>query len=163
MVQLALGLGSNQGNRELWLKKTRTEINRQVGPILISSSLVESAPWGYESQNWFLNQVVVLETRFSQDEIIHRIQKIEQGFGRIRKGEYADRQVDIDILLYGDLVLKTPHLTIPHAEIQNRRFVLMPLAEILPDAVHPDIGKTITQLLLECIDKEECKWYKCAD
>lgn len=159
MVQVILSTGSNQGDRIQWLDLAAREVSNRIGTITIASPLVESAPWGYHSDHWFLNQILVAETALSAEEILSEIQTIEVSSGRIRTGHYADRQVDVDILFYNDLVLQRNDLTIPHPYIEERLFVLLPLAQILPDLVHPVNGKSVKRLLEECADTGVCRWY----
>ncbi len=158
MVQVVLGTGSNLGDRESWLSKVRDEISDKLGGILLCSDLLESAPWGFSSDNSFLNQVVLIDSDLSSSELLERIHEIESDLGRVRKDHYTDRKIDIDILFFGDLVMETENLTIPHPHIQDRLFVLKPLAQILPNYKHPVLGETISQLLEKCKDKSICEF-----
>jgi len=158
MVQVVLGLGSNLGDRESWLSKVRDEISNKLGEILVCSDLVESPPWGFNSDNSFLNQVILIHSNQSASKLLEVIHEIESDLGRVRKGHYADRMVDIDILFFGDLVLETENLSIPHPHIQDRLFVLKPLAQILPEYKHPVIGETVSQLLEKCKDNNICEF-----
>ena len=159
MVQLILGTGSNSGDRFSWLSMMREELEARIGQIILVSSIVESPPWGYASQNWFLNQVIALETNRSPRKVLAEIHGIESGFGRMRSENYTDRNADIDILFYGQELVNLPGLQIPHPHLASRRFVLMPLAEILPDFIDPASGNTIQVLLDHCPDQGECRWY----
>ena len=155
---LVLLLGSNLGDRSENLRTACLRITESIGPIDSVSSEYETAPWGYDSKNGFLNQCLSLWSDSDPGKILGLIQAIESEMGRkTRIGEYADRLIDIDILFYGDLVLFRPDLLIPHPMIQRRRFTLVPLAEILPDFEHPVMGKKITKLLSECTDNLEVK------
>lgn len=160
MVQVALGIGSNQGNREECLQNTIREISSRIGQHVSISPIIESEPWGYESDHYFLNQVVLVESELTPGEILEVIHDIEARYGRVRKDFYTDRPVDIDILFYGDQLVNTPLLKIPHPHIQKRLFVLRPLAEVAPGWVHPVSGKTVAQLLNACVDKTNCNWLK---
>lgn len=158
MVQVVLGLGSNLGDRESWLSKARDEISDKLGEILICSDFVESAPWGFSSDNSFLNQVILIDSNLSASKLLDVIHLIESDLGRVRKDHYADRKVDIDILFFGDIIMETENLSIPHPHIQNRLFVLKPLAQILPDLKHPVLGVNISQLLEKCKDNSACEF-----
>jgi 2-amino-4-hydroxy-6-hydroxymethyldihydropteridine diphosphokinase len=151
---LVLLLGSNLGRRSGNLQQARVLIAESIGSIKSVSSIYETAPWGYESQNGFLNQCITLWSDMDPGRILDSIHLIEAKLGREgRSLEYTDRRIDIDILFYGDMVLTLPDLQIPHSKIQDRRFSLVPLAEILPDFEHPILQKKISTLLSECKDK----------
>jgi len=155
---LVLLLGSNLGKRSWNLHQARELIAESIGSIEAVSSIYETAPWGYDSQNGFLNQCITLWSEMDPCGILDSIHLIEAKLGRQgRSPEYTDRQIDIDILFYGDMVLSLPDLQIPHSKIQDRRFSLVPLAEILPDFEHPILRKKISTLLSECMDKGKVK------
>ena len=155
---LVLLLGSNLGKRSWNLHQARLLIAESIGSIEAVSSIYETAPWGYDSQNGFLNQCITLWSEMDPCGILDSIHLIEAKLGRQgRSPEYTDRQIDIDILFYGDMVLSLPDLQIPHSKIQDRRFSLVPLAEILPDFEHPILRKKISTLLSECMDKGKVK------
>jgi 2-amino-4-hydroxy-6-hydroxymethyldihydropteridine diphosphokinase len=155
---LVLLLGGNLGNRSGNLHQACLLIAESIGPIESVSSIYETAPWGYDSQNGFLNQCITIWSEMDPFRILESIHLIEAKLGRQgRSLEYIDRQIDIDILFYGDLVLSHPHLHIPHKKIQDRRFSLVPLAEILPDFEHPVFRKKISTLLSECTDNGKVK------
>jgi 2-amino-4-hydroxy-6-hydroxymethyldihydropteridine diphosphokinase len=150
---LVLSLGSNLGNRSVNLHQALILIGESIGPINDVSSIYETAPWGYESNHGFLNQCLTVWTDKDPGCILRQIHQIEAKLGRqVRSPEYADRMIDIDILFYGDMVMSLPDLHIPHEKIQDRRFSLVPLAEILPDFEHPILKKKISTLLSECMD-----------
>ena len=131
-----LGLGSNQGNKEANLKVAIEEINKRVGEVTSQSAFYATAPWGFESENTFLNAVCLVKTTLSPLELLSITRKIEQSLGRIKKsvnGCYCDRPIDIDILLYDDIKINTPELTIPHPLMWQRDFVKIPLKEIAPE------------------------------
>ena len=155
---LVLLLGSNLGNRSGNLHQACLLIGESIGPIKSVSSIYETAPWGYDSKNGFLNQCITVWSDMDPGRILERIHLIEAKLGRQgRSLEYIDRLIDIDILFYGDMVLSRPDLQIPQNKIQDRRFSLVPMAEILPDFVHTVFRKKISTLLSECMDKLEVK------
>ena len=128
---LVLLLGSNLGDRSGNLHRARSLIGENLGSIESVSSEYETAPWGYDSKNGFLNQCLSLRSDADPGKILEQIQMIESEMGRkARIKKYADRLIDIDILFYGDTVVSRPDLQIPHPMIQHRRFTLVPLAEI---------------------------------
>lgn len=129
-----LGLGTNIGEKQTNMQKALTEIKRQIGEITSLSSFYETEPVGFESENAFLNAVCRVETILSPYEILAVTQRIERALGRTRKsinGQYHDRIIDIDILLYDNIRIDTPELTIPHPLMETRDFVMIPLKEIL--------------------------------
>lgn len=147
-----LGLGTNLGLCEINLKLAIQALEQHVGKLLKCSSFLETAPWGFESSNIFLNATVILKTKLSPFDLLSATCRIENSLGRTHKthnNRYTDRIIDIDILFYDQLILKTPELIIPHPLIQNRLFVLNPLDEIAPDFVHPILHKSIHQMLLD--------------
>jgi 2-amino-4-hydroxy-6-hydroxymethyldihydropteridine diphosphokinase len=151
-------LGSNLGNREEYLEKAKELISNTIGKIVAFSSIFESEPWGFFASNWFLNQVIRVETNNDPNSILKTINTIEQELGRKREGRsYSSRTIDIDIILFDDLIINTPELQIPHPHMCERRFVLEPLAQIAPNIIHPSTGKTISKLLEECTDELEVR------
>ena len=149
MPKLYLSLGSNEGDREMLLRSAIDAIGRLIGPVDGISPLVETEPWGFESPHPFVNAALSVETSLPAMDVLERTQSIERQLGRQRKsiaGRYEDRPIDIDLLLYGDLVLTSERLTLPHPLLSERLFVLEPLAEIAPQILHPTLGKTIQTL-----------------
>ena len=144
--------GGNEGDRYLNMQQARTNIEHICGQLLQVSSLYETAPWGNTNQADFLNQVLLVETKLSPQDLLKAIFLIEEKGGRKRTVKNAPRTIDIDILFYNRLILEEPGLCIPHPRIADRRFVLEPLNEISPGYLHPVFGKTIRQLLQECKD-----------
>lgn len=129
-----LSLGSNLGNREENLRKAISMIEERAGHVLATSSFMQTLPWGFVSDNVFLNACVKIDTTLSPQQLLAETQKIEQALGRSKKsvnGQYSDRTIDIDILLYGDLTVDDDNLKIPHPHMYERDFVMMPLREIL--------------------------------
>ena len=136
MHQVYLGLGTNLGDKEANLKAAIEEIRKRVGEVTSLSAFHASEPWGFQSENSFLNAVCCVSTELSPIDVLHITQEIERELGRLKKsidGLYSDRLIDIDILLYDDLRIATPELTIPHPLMGQRDFVMIPLREIAPD------------------------------
>ena len=136
MHQVYLGLGTNLGDKEANLKAAIEEIRKRVGKVTSLSAFHASEPWGFQSENPFLNAVCCVSTGFQPTEVLAITQDIERLLGRLKKstgGNYSDRVIDIDILLYDDLHIDTPELTIPHPLMWQRDFVMIPLREIAPD------------------------------
>lgn len=150
-------LGGNLGDRVLMLENAVKLIAEHVGEIIIASKLYETAAWGKEDQNAFLNQVLLVESRFSSAEILIKIQHIENKLGRIRFEKWSERLIDIDILFIENEITETSNLIVPHPFIQDRRFTLIPLSEISPDFIHPVFNKSIVDLLSSCADSLEVK------
>lgn len=151
MAKAYLSLGTNLGNKRRNLVTAAALLAERVGDILALSEIYETEPWGFDSSNLFLNAALILETACSPLELLQATRLIEIEMGRIAKsdGSYEDRIIDIDILLYDDVVMQTDRLTLPHPLMHTRRFVLEPLAEIAPDVIHPVFQKTINQLMTE--------------
>jgi len=153
MHQVFLGIGGNIGNKHDNFDKVYTFIQNELGTITKSSSVYETPPWGFQAEVNFWNQVLIVETEFSATDVLLKINKIESKFGRKRDGgQYKSREMDIDILYFDNLVLDNKTLTIPHPQIANRLFVLVPLAEIAPDFVHPLLRLTSLEMLKNCDD-----------
>jgi 2-amino-4-hydroxy-6-hydroxymethyldihydropteridine diphosphokinase len=152
-----LGLGTNLGRREENLRKALSALEQHVGKLLKCSSFMETAPWGFPSDNAFLNAVAMLQTNLSPSDLLAATRQIEISMGRINKtqsAQYADRTIDIDILFYDDLTLNNKDLVIPHPLLCQRLFVLLPLEEIAPELMHPLLHKSIHQLRIE-LEKSE--------
>jgi 2-amino-4-hydroxy-6-hydroxymethyldihydropteridine diphosphokinase len=147
--------GGNLGNRKDNLQEATSLIIEQCGALTRCSSVYETAAWGITDQPSFLNQVVEISTSLNARQLLRKILKIEKEMGRVRKEKLGPRIIDIDILLFENEIHDLRFLKIPHPEIQNRRFVLTPLAEIVPGLIHPVLKKTIAQLLEECPDNLE--------
>jgi len=159
MNKAFLLIGANVGNREKNLDTAKKLIEQHCGVIRNSSSIYETAAWGKTDQPSFLNQVLEIETELNAKQLMRSILKLEGLMGRERKEKYGPRIIDIDILLFNDEQYDYSFLKIPHPEIQNRRFALIPLAEIAPDLRHPVLKKSILQLLKVCRDELSVKKY----
>ena len=153
MNKLFLITGGNIGDRKKNLETAAVLIEERVGKIIKSSKIYETEAWGITNQPAFYNQVLEIESKFSAREILIAILKIEAEMGRKRTVKNAARIIDIDILLFNDDTVNEQNLVIPHPEISNRRFVLLPLNEIAPHTIHPVFKKTIHQLLSESKDR----------
>ena len=143
--------GGNLGDRLGNLEKAKDYINN-TGEILKSSSIYETAAWGDIDQPDFYNQVHIINTGLPAKKLMEEILLIEEKMGRIRTTRNAARQIDIDILFFNKDIIREPDLTIPHVEIANRRFVLVPLNELSPEFIHPVLNKSISELLSTCKD-----------
>ena len=151
-TEVVLGIGGNKGDRADFLQKAMEALSQQA-TLIGYSQIYETEVWGgVATAGNFLNQVLLLHTQMDPMELLEVIQRIEERLGRTREQHWGDRTMDIDILYFGDQVWDTPSLTIPHPYLAQRRFVLQPLAEILPTKKHPLLGKTTLELLAECTD-----------
>lgn len=148
MTELYLGLGTNLGDRRKNLENAIYLCHKLIGVFRANSSFYETAPWGFNSQNKFLNCVIVLETEHPAELCLKMANAIEREMGRVRTGEpgYHDRIIDIDILQYGDQIIDTPDLKVPHPLMLQRDFVLRPMAELAPNLIHPVVGKCYREL-----------------
>jgi 2-amino-4-hydroxy-6-hydroxymethyldihydropteridine diphosphokinase len=145
-------LGSNQGRPVENLALASEKIEKDAGKVMCRSSVYKSAAWGIEDQPDFYNQVLEIDSPYSPEALLEKLLDIEKGMGRIRLRKWGPRLIDIDLLFYGQQVRTTAALQLPHPGIPERRFTLLPLAEIAAEFVHPVSGKTIATLLGECKD-----------
>lgn len=155
MTKTYLLLGSNMGNREAFLSKALTEIDAKIGKISKKSKIYQTEPWGEKEQEDFLNIAVEVETKLKPKKILEKIHEIEKLLDREETYKWGPREIDIDILFYGEEMISEVDLTIPHPFIHERKFTLIPLAEIAPELYHPIMGANIIDLLMECEDQSE--------
>jgi 2-amino-4-hydroxy-6-hydroxymethyldihydropteridine diphosphokinase len=145
-------LGSNLGDKQNYLSNATTLINNTVGEVVKKSSIYETEAWGVIAQPSYLNQVIIVNTLAKPLQLLESLLSIEQQLGRKRSEKYASRTIDIDILFYGREIVDLPQLKIPHPHIQDRKFVLTPLCELVPSKLHPTMHLPLKQLLLQCTD-----------
>ncbi len=155
MNEIYLSLGSNQGDRIENLREAVKNIEKQIGQTIKVSSYYETEPWGFTDDTNFINQVIKIKSDLTPDTILEKSLEIEKVLGRKRlpsKQRYSSRNIDIDVLFIDDMVIDTENLTVPHAHIHKRNFVLQPMCEIDSSFVHPTMQKKISQLTEECVD-----------
>jgi 2-amino-4-hydroxy-6-hydroxymethyldihydropteridine diphosphokinase len=158
MNKVFLGIGTNLGDRSANLNEAVSKIGDFIGKVTKTSSVYETEPWGFETEDQFYNMVIETETSLSASGVLGAILMIEATLGRLRTGEqYSSRSIDIDILFYNDLVMNEEALKIPHPHLHERKFVLVPLCDIAPGMVHPVLNKSIADLLNLCKDKSEVR------
>jgi 2-amino-4-hydroxy-6-hydroxymethyldihydropteridine diphosphokinase len=145
-------IGGNLGDRAAYLALAVQHISALCGRVTSTSSVYETAAWGNTNQPAFYNQAICVETILEAETLLERLLAIELEMGRVREEKYGPRTIDLDILMINDFVVDTPTLTIPHPQMHNRRFALLPLNEIAPALHHPVLDKTIHELLLNCPD-----------
>lgn len=151
--RIYIGLGSNIGDRQSHLAYARAQISERIGPIVQASSIYRTAPWGKTDQADFLNQVVAINTDLGPFRVLHHILEIEQARGRLREEKWGSRTLDLDLLFYSNYRIHTRELVIPHPELAQRNFVLVPLSEIAPNFIHPVLHIPLSDLLAESKDQ----------
>lgn len=145
-------LGTNLGDRTSNLKQAADAIDQEVGEIKKASSVFETSAWGKTDQPAFLNQALEISTTLDAEKVLSKLLSIEEQLGRTRKEHWGERIIDIDILFFGSEIHNSPRLQIPHPQLGNRKFTLIPLNEIAPNFVHPLLKKTVRELLSDCAD-----------
>ncbi|MBS4072668.1 MAG: 2-amino-4-hydroxy-6-hydroxymethyldihydropteridine diphosphokinase [Algoriphagus sp.] len=157
-TEVVLCLGGNKGDREKLLSRAVESLCSRF-QLVKMSPIYETEAWGGVAKGKFLNQLAVISTSWSAWEVLEAIQEIEAELGRTREEPWGDRTMDIDILFYGEEIIDTEKLKVPHPFIAERKFVLVPLLELFPDRKHPISGKTFAQMLRESEDKSEIEPY----
>jgi 2-amino-4-hydroxy-6-hydroxymethyldihydropteridine diphosphokinase len=147
--------GSNLGESASQLTLANQYISQKCGKIITQSAVYQTAPWGNQDQPFFFNQAIKLATELEPEALMQELLHIETLMGRIRTIKYGPRVIDLDILFFNDLIINKPMLQLPHPAMAERRFVLVPMAEIAPTQVHPVYNKTIQNLLIDCRDSSD--------
>ena len=155
-VRFVLLTGSNLGDRRFFLGKALDLVRERIGRVIKVSSVLESEPWGFESENNFLNQALMVEPALTPMEVLLKIQQIETELGRVRNNEqWVSRTIDIDILCWENLAFETDVLKIPHAQLHRREFALLPLCELAPNWIHPHLGISFLRILNNLADQHK--------
>ena len=151
-----LGLGSNIGDKACFIKSAVIEISKlKDTKVLRSSSIYKTEPWGIKNQDFFLNSVLEIETLLTPDVLLSELKKIESGLGRKKRQKWYEREIDLDILFFDNLVITNESISIPHTELHNRNFVLIPMCELNPDFIHPVLNRKIKDLLNDSKDNSD--------
>lgn len=155
--QVVLSLGSNQGNRLENIRACISLVHKTAGTVLRVSKVYETPSWGFESED-FYNCALLLHTNLSAEKVLDKILEAEKQLGRIRNGQlgYQARIIDIDIVTFDEVVIETETLHIPHPQMQNRLFVLLPMQDLNYDWVHPKLNRSIPELINETQDSSVC-------
>lgn len=158
MATVYLCLGSNLGDRIKQFQSAQIEIGKNIGKILIKSSVYDTEPWGLSVDESFLNQVLIVESTLEPEMLLDECLEIEKKHGRVRDSlVYESRTLDIDLLFYDNEIINSNKLTLPHPQIANRKFVLEPLCEISPEFIHPLLKRSLSELLYSCQDEMKVK------
>lgn len=159
MITAYIGIGSNLGDKELYVKKALEMLDSSSGVTLIrTASLYRTAPVGYLHQDWFLNTVAEIETGLGPCELLNRLQSIENELGRVRNQRWGPRTIDLDLLIYGSEIIDVPGLAVPHPRMGDRAFVMVPLSELAPDLIIPGVGKA-GELAEKLVSQQPIKKY----
>lgn len=155
-TRAALLTGANMGNRYENLTQARLKLEQMLGPVCLASAIYSTQAWGGKSTAAYLNQVLVFEVKITAQELLDICLKVELELGRVRGEErWTDRTMDIDILVFGEQQQQSPQLQLPHPRLHERRFALVPLMEVWPQWLHPDLKRTTAELLEACTDTLE--------
>ena len=152
--------GSNQGDKDAIFAQACLLINNRCGRVVQVSAAYESEPWGFEADEWFLNRLIIVETELEPEAMMQQLLEIERELGRVRHAQaegYTSRKADLDILYFGDRIVVSDSLIVPHPRLHQRRFVLLPLCELVPQFMHPVFHLTQAELLERCPDKSAVK------
>ena len=161
MQTVYLGLGSNKGERISYIEKAIEEISGLPETnITVISGIYETEPWGNIEQEDYLNAVIGIQTELNAEDLLKELKSIEKFIGRKENRKWSEREIDIDLLFYGNEIIDKDHMKVPHGQIENRRFVLVPMNEIAPGFMHPVFKKNISQMLEDTTDKLKVYKYK---
>jgi 2-amino-4-hydroxy-6-hydroxymethyldihydropteridine diphosphokinase len=152
MIDVFLLLGSNLGDRHLFINQAVELIEKDIAPVVKTSSVYETQSWGKTDAPDYLNKVIALQTSLPAQTILEKVLNIENILGRRREEKWGSRTIDIDILFYGSAIINEPGLCVPHPQLHKRRFTLEPMAEIAPEFIHPLLNKSILQIKNELKD-----------
>ncbi|MCH7409198.1 2-amino-4-hydroxy-6-hydroxymethyldihydropteridine diphosphokinase [Belliella sp. DSM 111904] len=155
--QVVLIIGGNLGDRFQLITDAKKKISMEIGEIQKQSVLYETAAWGERSTKDFINQALLINTTLSAQEVLYTALSIEKSLGRARVEKWGDRTMDIDIIFYDNSIIEEPELTIPHPFMKERKFVLVPIVEILPDWIHPVLKMSMKEMLSACEDQCEVR------
>lgn len=158
MSKAYIGIGTNLGDKEKNIKNA-VRLLKEKCEIIKSSPLYKTEPVGFKNQDWFINCVIEARTKLAPYELLHFLKDIEKSMGRAKAIKYGPRIIDLDILYYGDLILKEKNLTIPHPRMHKRLFILAPLVDISPDFIHPKLKKGIKALIADLKQPEKVELY----
>ncbi|MCC6721876.1 MAG: 2-amino-4-hydroxy-6-hydroxymethyldihydropteridine diphosphokinase [Bacteroidia bacterium] len=151
-LSLVLLIGSNVGDSKDYLTKAKIHLEKEFGKLILKSNIFKTQAWGITEQDDFLNQALVYYCNLNPEEILKKIKSIEKKIGRQKRNTWANREIDIDIIYYGSLIFQSEKLIIPHPLMHLRKFVLIPLSQIIPEFKHPVLNKSVNELLKNCND-----------